>query len=127
MRTCRQCGKRIVGRAPSARFCCHDCTTAWHREHAKSRRLAEKPVRHCRWCASPIPRERFVTAAYCCDECQYRAEKKRDREKIAHYRASDPDRYRAHRRKQNDRRAEANAALKIIRDIETKGLVEALL
>ncbi|MCM0752000.1 hypothetical protein DEA98_14105 [Brucella pseudogrignonensis] len=48
------------------------------------------------------------------------------REKIARYREEYPERYRVHRNKENELRAQARSALKLIKEIETKGL-EALL
>lgn len=125
-RVCARCGAPIIGRAPQARFCSHDCLMADTRGRAKSARLAAKTGRHCKWCGGGVDPTLNAAVIYCCDECRYQAQKKRDREKIAAYRAADPPRYRAHRRIQNERRAQATAALKLIHEIQAKGL-EALL
>ena len=123
---CGHCGSDILGRSAQAKFCCQECLIESTNARAKAQRLANKPVRECRWCSGQIGSQRKATAAYCCDHCQYLAEKKREREKIARYRATDPERYQVHRNKENELRAQARSALKLIKEIETKGL-EALL
>lgn len=42
---CLQCGKPIIGRQATARFCCSDCSEKWHHRKAKERpRRSERLV-----------------------------------------------------------------------------------
>lgn len=125
-RQCLHCKTAIEGRAPQAKFCSHECLRASTDDRAKIVRLAKKEGRSCKHCNSVIPTERKAGAYYCSDACQDGAEKKRWREKIARYRAADPERYQAHRNKENDLRLKARVALKLITQVQTNGL-EALL
>lgn len=126
MRVCRWCLAPVVGRGTSAKFCSHECLRKSTDDRAKKARIDARPIRFCRWCGERIDRFRKINSVYCCDHCQYLAEKKREREKIARYRAEDPIRYQQHRRRENTKRAEARAALRLINDLEARKL-EALL
>lgn len=125
---CIFCGGPIVGRAPQAKFCCHGHAIANSRETAKMKRLDRKAAmnRHCAVCRAAVPLTRRATSPYCSEPCRKSAERSRWREKIARYRAADPERYQAHRSRENGKRLRARAALNLIHEIEAKGL-EALL
>lgn len=120
-KSCEGCESIIRDRAPQARFCSDLCRQETANRNARQARLLDKPDRNCQWCNGPMAASMKITASYCGPVCRKAAEKKRHRDKIAQYRLRFPDRYRAHRDKENRKRIEQRAALRLLDNIELEG------
>jgi hypothetical protein len=55
------------------------CTRACQRDYYRDRRQAERAVRHCGFCAEPIPRHKRAHAVWCSARCLDRARRQRER------------------------------------------------
>lgn len=127
-KTCLQCGS-FIDRRGNAKFCCHECLVSHSRAVERGKReevRKNRTPRFCKWCDEEIPASRHASSTYCCVECQYKAAKAYERDKIAQYRLEYPERHKAYREKENLKRQQANAAMKLLKEIQNKGL-EALL
>jgi hypothetical protein len=73
---CLACARKLPEECGHMRkFCTRACQRAFYRE----RRQAQRAVRHCGFCAEPIPRHKRAHAVWCSARCSDRARRQRER------------------------------------------------
>lgn len=135
-RQCQGCGIDISGKHPTALFCTRECLLA----HDRAAKLSVRAVRHCSQCNAVISEDRSPKALTCSRECglahnrqyslkrylSFSTEQRAYDQEMKRRRRERPDQREKHRERGRATWDQYRAALKLIREIETKGL-EALL
>lgn len=90
VRTCAQCQREFSGRDPRSIYCSRECNDAASNLKKRSRLLADRPARICRWCSNAIDPTRDGRTVFCSPECNWKFQNKRNAEERKVQRHSNP-------------------------------------